>query len=407
MGVTPAMRIVVIGGSFGGVNAAYELRRRLGAKAEITVIARDPSFVFLPSLPWVIMGWRDPRRLEVPLGPTLARRGIGFVHGEVTRLDTAAGKVHTAHGEWGYDYLVIASGPELDYAAVPGLGPDAGYTHSTFTTEEAVKTRDALSPLLASDGGSIVVGAAPGASCGGPGYEILMMVDTVLRRAKKRHRFRLVFATPEPFVGHFGVGGLGASRRMFEDAFADRDIEAITNAAIVEGRPDRLVLRDGTELPFDLSLVIPSFLGVPFVRQVEGLGNAKGFITVHSDLSTTAAQNVYAVGVAIAIAPPAPTEVPVGVPKTGHMTELMATAAAKNIAADIAGDAKVDGMSLPSTCIADAGDTAFYLSADPFLPPRNKVVHKQGRWARYLKLAFERYYLARIRHGLPSLHFGW
>jgi sulfide:quinone oxidoreductase len=89
------------------------------------------------------------------------------------------------------------------------------------------------------------------------------------------------------------------------------------------------------------------------------------------------------------------------------MTELMAQAAAHNIAAELKGGTKVDGLALPSTCIADAGDSAFYLSADPFLPPRNKVVHKRGKWAHYLKLAFEQYYLARIRHDWPSLNFGW
>jgi sulfide:quinone oxidoreductase len=89
------------------------------------------------------------------------------------------------------------------------------------------------------------------------------------------------------------------------------------------------------------------------------------------------------------------------------MTELMAEAAAHNIAAELEGGTKVDGLSLPATCIADAGDTAFYLSADPFLPPRNRVVHRRGKWARYLKLAFEPYYLARIRYDLPSWHFGW
>ena len=89
------------------------------------------------------------------------------------------------------------------------------------------------------------------------------------------------------------------------------------------------------------------------------------------------------------------------------MTELMAQAAARNIAAEFTGGLKVDRMTLPSTCIADAGDTAFYMSADPFLPPRNKVIVKRGKWARYLKLTFERYYLARIRHNLPSMDFGW
>lgn len=400
-------KIVVIGGSFGGINAAYALRRRFGGQAELTVISKEAAFTFLPSLPWVILGWRDPGQLQIPLETPLTHRGIRFVHDEVQELDAARGEVRTASARFPYDILLIASGADLDYAAVPGLGPVKGYTHSTFTVDEAVRARDALARVLAGDRGRIVIGAAAGASCIGPAYEIVMMIDTVLKRAKKRHRFSLSFITPEPFIGHFGVGGIGMAPRMIQDEFAERHIEAIVNAKIVEAHPDRLILADGSEHSVEFSLVIPAFLGCAFVRGVDGLANPRGFVSVTPHLTSSTFRNIYAVGVAVAIAPPSPTPVPVAVPKTGHMTELMAQAAAYNIVAELRGNTKVDGLSLPATCIADAGDTAFYLSADPFLPPRNKVVHKKGKWARYLKLAFERYYLARIRHDWPAWHFGW
>ncbi len=400
-------KIVIVGGSFGGVNAAYALRRKLGRSAEITVIAKDPEFLFTPSLPWVIMGWRDPARIQVPLAEPLARRGIRFVHAAVEELDAAKGTVRTANTRFPYDSLVISSGAELDYAAVPGLGPAGGFTRSTFTVSEAVSARDALARVLAAERGRIVIGAAPGASCIGPAYEILLMIDTVLRQARRRHQFRLAYVTPEPFVGHFGMGGVGMFPRLIQDEFAERDIETVVNAKIVEARANRLVLADGSEWPFDFSLVIPAFLGAPFVRAVDGLANPKGFITVTPHLHSPKYDNVYAVGVAVAIAPVGPTPVPVAVPKTGHLTEQMAQAAAHNIAADLRGGTKVDGLTLPVSCIADAGDTAYYFSVDPFLPPRNKVAHKKGKWAHYLKLAFEKYYLARIRHDWPSVHFGW
>ena len=61
-------RIVIIGGSFGGLTAAFELRRLLGKKAEFTVLSDRDKLDFVPSLPWVSMGWRkaeDPgRRLQ-------------------------------------------------------------------------------------------------------------------------------------------------------------------------------------------------------------------------------------------------------------------------------------------------------------------------------------------------------
>jgi sulfide:quinone oxidoreductase len=116
---------------------------------------------------------------------------------------------------------------------------------------------------------------------------------------------------------------------------------------------------------------------------------------------------VYAVGVSLAIPPPFETPVPVGVPKIGQMTDAMAETAAHNIAADIKGGSKKRGKDFSVICIADAGDTGFYLSASPLLPPRNKLVHKKGKRAHYMKLAFEKYYMASLRYGLPHLDFGW
>ncbi|HKZ03436.1 MAG TPA: FAD-dependent oxidoreductase, partial [Pyrinomonadaceae bacterium] len=261
-------KIVIVGGSFGGINAAYALRRRLGTRAEITLISKDAEFTFLPSLPWVILGWRDPARLQVPLDNALTRRGVRFVHGEVRELFPDKGEVRTESQTFPYDVLLIASGAELDWTAVPGLGPAAGHTQSTFTVEEAVHAKEALARVIAGESGRIVIGAAAGASCIGPAYEIAMMIDTVLRRAKKRHRFTLSFITPEPFLGHFGVSGIGMSPRMIQDEFADRDIESTVNAKVVEVRPKELVLENGDEQGFDFSLVIPSFLGAEFVRGV-------------------------------------------------------------------------------------------------------------------------------------------
>ena len=400
-------KIVIVGGSFGGVNAAYELRRLLGKRTEITVLSKEREFTFTPSLPWVILGWRDAAAIQVPLEAPLQRRQIRFVQDEVKELDPQHCEVRTVSARFPYDMLLIASGAELDYAAVPGLGPEGGSTHSTFSVTEARRAREALAEVLSRDGGRIVIGAAAGASCIGPAYEIVMMIDTVLKRARKRHRFSLTFLTPEPFLGHFGVGGIGKSPRMIQDEFAERHIDSIVNARIEEARADALFLADGSKYRFDFSLVIPAFLGSPFVRGVEGLGNPKGFVHVTPQLASQRFANIYAAGVAMAIAPPGPTPVPVAVPKTGHMTELMARTAAWNIAADLRGGTKIEGLSLPSTCISDAGDTAFYLSADPFLPPRNRVVAKRGKWPRYLKISFEWYYLLRIRHDLPALHFGW
>jgi sulfide:quinone oxidoreductase len=195
---------------------------------------------------------------------------------------------------------------------------------------------------------------------------------------------------------------------MMKDEFRSRHLNWTTNAALAGIEPGKATLSDGAEMPFDLAVLIPAFYGAQVVRDVDGLGNPRGFVPTDRQLRSTRYPNIHAVGVSVAIAPPAATAVPVGVPKTGHMTEEMATRTAANIAVEVTGTGDfVDGLQLPATCVSDAGDVAFYIRADPFLPPRNVTVLRRGARYHYLKLAFERYYLEKIKRDLPASHFGW
>jgi sulfide:quinone oxidoreductase len=118
-------RIVVLGGSFGGLTAALELKRLLGKKADVTVVSDDDRFVFLPSLPWLIMGWRRPEDITLAVSGILKRKGIEFVHEPANHVDADGSKVVTSRGrDVPYDHLVIATGPHLSFDEIPGLGPD-------------------------------------------------------------------------------------------------------------------------------------------------------------------------------------------------------------------------------------------------------------------------------------------
>ena len=265
-----------------------------------------------------MMGWRRPEALKVPLAAPLARKGIRFVNERATSIDPSAQSVTTASGKtFGYDHLVLATGSDLDWASVPGSDPAEGVVHTCFTTEQAVAAREAIRRFVASDGGRAIIGANPGASCGGPAYEIIMMLETLLRRQKRRHLFDLHLVTPEPFLGHFGVNGIGNLSRMMKDEFRSRHLNWTTNAALTGIEPGKATLADGTEMPFDLAILIPAFYGAQVVRDVDGLGNPRGFVPTDHQLRSTRYPNIYAVGVAVAIAPPAATAVPVGRPEDG------------------------------------------------------------------------------------------
>lgn len=396
-------RVVVVGGSFGGLTAAFELQRRLGSAHTITLLSNSSQFVFFPSLPWVAMGWQDPARISFEVERSLKKRGIRFVHGTAQAIDTASQNVVSTAGNLPYDYLVIATGSDLDYSAVPGLDPALNHTSTIFTLEGTLATRSRLAAILNADRGSIVIGSAQGASCLGPAYELVGMIDTELRRRKKRHQFDLHFITPEPFLGHFGVGGMGKARRLIEEEFWQRDINYHIDAVLEGIDPERCVLKNGAVLKKDFAMIAPPFLGVDAVRSTERLANPKGFIPVDQYYRSTEFPNIFAVGVAVAIAPPSPTPVPVGVPKTGNMTVNMARAAAHNLADVAKGRQPQAQPSLGVICMDDMGDQAIFLRAKPVLPPRESIQHRKGRWVRWLKMGFERYFIWKMRHGFTGL----
>jgi len=401
------MKIVVVGGSFGGLTAAYELRKRLSpSECDIVLVSKDRNFVFIPSLPWVAMGSKTLDQLSFDLGNPLARKRIAFTHATVQRIEAVSQTVVTDTDTVSYDYLVIATGHRSANEALPGLGPFGGPGHSLMSPPEAERARDAVQRLL-DDPGPIVVGCAPGASCIGPAYEFVFEIDRLVRRARLRHRVPITFLTPEPFLGHFGIGGVGQARPFFEGEFAQRDIRFTTSAAVSKITDSSVELEDGTTFESRLSLVIPPLAGVDAIVQSPGLGNPKGFVPVDAQYRHAKFPNVYAVGVAVAFPPVDETPVPVNFPKTAHMTEQMATVAAHNIVADIRGH-ETESHELHTECILDMGDTAAHIVVDPVRPPRNVSSVSAGRHWLWAKRSFAHYYLWTAKRGMTAPRgWGW
>jgi len=392
-------KIVVLGGSFGGLTAALELKRLLGKRADVTVISDDDRFVFLPSLPWLIMGWRKPDDITLSVSEILRPKGIEFLHEAARLVDPENHRVETTTRQVPYDYLVVATGPHLAFDEIPGLGPGKGYTDCTFTLDQAVRTAQTWKRILEKPG-PLVLGSSQMVSCFGPSYELAFEMDAELRRLKMRHALPIIYLTSEPYLGHMGVGGLGKSRRFIEDEFAERDIKPLVSQAIEEIAPGEIRLKDGTKIPFSLAMIAPPFKGVPAVAP---LGNPRGFIPVDKNYRHTKYKDVFAVGVAIAIAPPEPTPVPIGVPKTGFMTVKMAKVAAATLAAEIKGEAPPAAEHLGVICLMDMGHTAAIMKAYPVLPPRQSSYMKKAVWAKWLKLGFEKYFLWKMKQGLSNL----
>jgi sulfide:quinone oxidoreductase len=216
----------------------------------------------------------------------------------------------------------------------------------------------------------------------------------------------VTFITAEPFLGHFGLGGVGDSGKRVEQFFDRLGIEGLPNTAIKEVREGEIELESGRILPFAFSMIVPPFSGVDAVRQADGLGNPMGFIPINDEFRHPEHEELYAAGVAIAIAPPGSTPVPAGVPKTGHMTETMAHVAAHNIAADLRGTERrtLPLRDLNAICVLDAGNNGIIFKAEHALDPdESKARVMAGPQAHWAKLAFERYFLSSRKRGMVKV----
>ena len=301
--------IVILGAGTGGMPAAYEMKAAVGKKHEVTVINEREYFQFVPSNPWVAVGWRNRQAITIPIEIYLKKKKINFIAQRVDTIDASNNKLELANGETvEYDYLVITTGPRLAFEEVEGSGPE-GFTQSICVIDHAESAWDKYQEILKKPG-PIVIGAMPFASCFGPAYEFAFIVDADLRKRKIRDKFPMTYVTPEPYIGHLGLGGVGDSQSMLESELRNHHIKWVTNAKttkVEDGKifADELNAAGETvkqhEIDFDFAMMLPAFKGVDAVAAVPGLCNPRGFVMVDKLHRNPTYQNIYSAGVCIAI----------------------------------------------------------------------------------------------------------
>lgn len=401
-------RTIVIGAGLGGMSVVYELRQKLPSDHEVMLINEGSEFHFIPSNPWVALGERTKEQVVLELTPYVKKFNIPFNVSGVAHIDAKACRLKTGDGEeYHYDYLVICTGPKLAFEAVPGAGPENGFTQSICTVDHAVKSHQAYQKLVENPG-PVIVGALQGASCFGPAYEYILSLESQLRKLKVRDRVPMTFVTSEPYVGHMGLGGVGDSKALMEHEFRERGIKWICNAKTTH-------FEDGTahieelnrkgevdfehHLPFTMAMFLPPFKGAAPIAAVPDLCNPKGFVLTDEYQRSPVYPEIFAAGVCVAIPPLEETPVPVGAPKTGFMIESMTTTIVENILSLEKGEQMHTKPTLNALCLADMGDKGAAFVALPQNPPRNTNWTGMGQWVHLAKIAFEKYFLYKVKKG--------
>ncbi|NNE07521.1 MAG: FAD-dependent oxidoreductase [Gemmatimonadetes bacterium] len=325
--------IAIVGSGIAGYAAALGLAELLRGEHEIIVLDKSADFVFTPSLTWYPFDLRKKDDISFDVRPVYDKHGISFNQTLVTGFDLDGRQVLTTEEPVRYDFLLIATGPHVDFDNIPGLGPHR-HSLSICSLEHAEEAKHAWE-LFLKDPGPIVIGAAQGSACYGAACEFLFNVRYQLEKQNLHHEAPITYVTAEEVLEHFGFGDLGTGRSKAERMFRMCGIETRANARIREVTENGVSLESGEFLPSKFTMIIPRFVGVEAVRATPGLANGEGFIRVDERARHPEYPNVYAAGAAVRVPPPGETHVACGLPEAGFPSERMGETAARNIAAEI------------------------------------------------------------------------
>jgi sulfide:quinone oxidoreductase len=391
-------QIVVAGGSFAGITAAYALRRRLDPTDEVTLVSPTDYFVFSPSLVWAALG-KSMQSATFALEPALLSKGIRFVRGRVSNVDPTQGCLAIDGESMHFDRLVVATGTRVDAHAIPGLGGEFRAASCVVGEDTAMETRNAVRRLVESPG-PVVVGVAPGAPYISGAYELALALDSRLRAEGKRESAPITFVTSEPYLGHFGYGQTAAQSSL-EAMFRERNIVALPNVAIERVTDSAVALVGGRSIEVALSVIMPPMTGAVDIWKSAGLTDADGLIAVTSGYQHTRFPNIYAAGNAAYFAQPVSPLEGGRVPLTGYLATYMGRAAAENVAASLGCGAPASSTlpALIDVRVIDGGDAGLVVTAWGKDRLRSRAVTLPGSTSHLLKGAIERYELWRLRTG--------
>lgn len=377
--------VLVLGGGFGGLAAAHELRKRLPAEDEVTLIAASDRFFVGFAKLWDLAGFRPLAEGTRPLAG-LDRHGIRFVQAEITAIDAGSRTVETTEGTFAADGIIVALGAGYAPAHTAMLGSRA------FNLYDARSLPGIHSVLDDVTSGRIVVSilGAP-YLCPPAPFEAALVIDETLRARGRRGDVEVVVSTPQPIT--LPVAGPDASR-FLADQLVERGVTVLTEHPVRTIDHDRRTVAFGNDVTLDWELLlgVPAAAPPPVVA-ASALAGPSGWIQPDRHTFATDAQRVYAVG-DCTLMPTATAQLP----KAGVFAEAEGKVAAANLAADLHGGDRVDFdghgfcyLELPGQQVAMVTGN-FYAEPKPqvrLTPPdgaayQEKVAWEQERLAAWL-----------------------
>jgi len=285
-------KILILGAGISGHTASTWLKKKLGRKHEVVVVAPTAYYHWIPSNIWVGVGRMSVDQVRFPLAKRYKRAGIEFKQARAVSIhpegdgETGKGFVSIEYtdperkGETervDYDFLINATGPRLAFDKTPGLGPGqhtvsvCSYGHAAEAWE---KLQESFAKMEKGERQRFVVGTGhPNATCQGAAFEYILNVAFEARRRKIADKAEFVWLTNEYEVGDFGMGGayvkkggyVTSTKIFTESILKERGIRWIKRAGVKRVEAGRIFYEtlDGQdhEIDYDFAMLIPAFAG--------------------------------------------------------------------------------------------------------------------------------------------------
>jgi sulfide:quinone oxidoreductase len=350
-----ASSIVILGGGFGGLTVANELRRRIGKEHRITLIDKNAQFLMGLAKLGILSGQRIPNE---GLGDmkSLERKGIGFVHSEITRIDASSNKVTSEAGDFAFDFLVIALGADLSPKSVPGFLEGA---LDFYTPEGAARLSERVQKL--NEGKLVVLISSTPFKCPSAPYEAAMLMDDLLRKRGVRDRIDIQIFTPESQPLPAGGPAVGEQVKAL---LSERSIgfNPMHKAKAIDAKGNSITFENGNKAAYDLLAGVPAH-SVPRVVRDSGLAGPSGWIPVDKKTLITSSKDVYAIGdvASVMMANNLP------MPKLGILAEEEAKVVAENIASAVLGASGKGQFEGRGGCFIEVGSGKAAIAKGEFL----------------------------------------
>lgn len=406
--------IVIIGQELGCLTAALQLKKLISDADWITVVSQRQAGLMKSAVPYVSLGLRAFKDAEVAITPLLERRNIRHIQARVTGLYPKRQIIRLEGGQrLPFDYLIIADGMEPAHDHISGMQRSLNMVHSLASPDETMRAELGFQDFLTSPG-PMTVALSPGSREYQTAYQYVINADRLLRHYRMRSQVPIRFVTPEPHLGHFGIGGIGNSKSLFERAFRERQIEWVCHAAIdkVDSRAFHILhfndegqQKGRNSLETRYGVVWPSLRAARYISDVEGLCDPYGLVPTNRFLQTLQYPNIFMIGDIVSNPPLRPTPMDAPQPCSDFYRESMTSTVAGNLSEVIRQRYPVYEPTGNGFFMIDFGGTGAALLAVPQRPPRNIDRIYQGRFVHVMKRAMERHQLKALRAGVTEPMF--